>query len=701
MSNDPIPSLYNFVPLAEQVFFPDWADQVSMDVPFRDGVSGSLTVRVTAKTPIYIRAGGDRANPSYTDFYRAAGLGTPYAIPGSSLKGMLRGVVEIASFGKIVGTRGATERVSNHKYAVRDLQNPELYTKKITIPEKGGFKPLVKAGWLSEDGEGRWTLTFCEFARVEQTILEEYFNKKGVLARRQSAREKYDHILPHTRVNFHCEPEKAHPHSKGKKLVYSKVLSIGNGQEGIVVLTGQPSPRTGDPGRKHMEFIFFNKAQQAMDVPDKVKKEFDFAHTELGENRKPNKEWAFWKGFLKRGAEVPVFVLMDHQHISSMGLAMMFRLPYLNSIHDAIAHTSNDHLEGPRRDLAELMFGHVEDTDGLRGRVSVEALIAEGDPQVMDCVNTVLSGPKPTYYPNYIQQTFKEDDEDGTVQGGTYQTLMDDSAKIRGWKRYIRQADGTKPDPPSPPSLDVATSFRPLPAGTTFTGTIHVHNLKPQELGALIWAIEWGGDRNLRHALGMGKPYGYGSVTLEVVESPLCWCDPARQDPVELRNCRQEFETCMTEWWGAFSSKKTWTQSPQLRALRILADPAAEWPQDLRYPQLGNGPKNNEFVIQKKLTHALFDPLRVNPGSKGTKEIPQDQEPPPIPPPVPMGPEDIFLTELDNMSLKEIPKRLKALNLKPESVPPEKRLLIYQKMKKKPNAMSDFRTKEILAQWKP
>ena len=95
--NEPlIPSPYNFVPLSEQVFFPGWADQVSMDVPFSDGISGTLQVKVTAKTPLYIRNGGahpeDKSklnDPNYTDFFRVHPDG-PYAIPGTSLKGMLR-----------------------------------------------------------------------------------------------------------------------------------------------------------------------------------------------------------------------------------------------------------------------------------------------------------------------------------------------------------------------------------------------------------------------------------------------------------------------------------------------------------------------------------------------------------------------------------------------------------------------------------
>ena len=171
-----IPSPYNFVPLSDKVYFPDWADRVSMDVPFSDGISGTLEIKVTAKTPIYIRNGGahpedsagKRNSAQYKDFFRASPDG-PYAIPGSSLKGMLRNVVEIITYSKIAGTGKDTARVSEHRYAIRDLYNKD-YTTEITEQTPQGYKPKVRAGWLSgKDGE--WMVTLCDFARVEQEAL--------------------------------------------------------------------------------------------------------------------------------------------------------------------------------------------------------------------------------------------------------------------------------------------------------------------------------------------------------------------------------------------------------------------------------------------------------------------------------------------------------------------------------------------------
>lgn len=708
---DLIPSPYNFVPLADKVFFPDWAEAVSMDVPFSDGISGTLTVHVTAKTPLYIRNGGAHSRDqtkrlsdvNYKDFFRA-NPGGPYAIPGTSLKGMLRAVVEIVSFGKIAGTKTRTAKVDDRRYAIRDLHNLDYtnhITEKICDKENTYYRAKVKTAWLSIGDDNKWKLHFCDMARVEQTDLVAAFEAafpeaEGLGKTRQSAKEKYRLIPPGKKVPFDCGPEEDHSHARGIKLRYKKAENIGQGQtEGILVMTGQPAPRNGQPGRKHMEFIFFNRSNDSFSVPDEVKKDFIFAHTELGENRKANPEWEFWKEQLDQGKEVPVFVLMEGRHLSSMGLAMMYRLPYKHSIHEMIGHTSGDHLDGSRPDLAELIFGRVEDTAGLRGRAAVETFIAEGTPEPMEEVATVLSGPKPTYYPNYIKQDINKN----TAEVKTYRTYMDGSAEIRGWKRYIVRKDGFSPRPAPAPSESVETRFRPLPAGTSFLGKIYLHNLRPQELGALIWAITWGGDSKLRHHLGMGKPYGYGSVSLSIEETDVAWCNPEKPGTPALPECLETFSRMMTDYLG-----QEWSTSANLAALKAMADPEHSWENELRYPQLRNERGNNEFVEHINQHRALLSPAEgsalSSKGSIGKNTGPSIIPPPPVLLPTKrtkkdLSPEELLLEEMGTLSMKELTKRLK--NLDPELIDQDTRLKIAKKMEKfKGNAMF----LPLLKQWK-
>jgi CRISPR-associated protein (TIGR03986 family) len=725
-----IPSPYNFVPLEEQVFFPGWEKEVSMDVPFSDGISGFLDIKVTAKTPLYIRNGGEHPedqrtrlnNQEYKDFYRVV-PGGPYAIPGTSLKGMLRGVIEIISHGKIAGSTGKTSRVVNNRYAIRDLQNRDLYTGHITEDlGRRTYRSKARSAWLRRAADGGWELLFCDMARVEQEDLERAFcGGRNLLAGRQSAQRKYNAIPALKNVDFDAGPEIDHPHTRGNHLRYRKATNIGKGKtKGILVMTGQPAPRDGRPGKKHMEFIFFNPSSSAVPVPGGVKKDFEFAHSDLGENRKENEEWGFWKKKLKDGKNVPVFVLEDRGKISSMGLAMMFRLPYKHSILDTVEHTSPDHLDGSRLDLGELLFGRVEDTDGLRGRIVVETMPADGKPKPLPEVATVLGSPKPTYYPNYIKQSSSED---GSLRG-EYKTYMNDDAEIRGWKRYVTQPDGYTPRPEAAPTQNVETRFRPLPEGTVFRGRIYVHNLRPKELGALAWAITWGGDSNLRHSLGMGKPLGYGSVSLAVTGGDLFWCDPSRSESLELGECQKAFVEMMDKALG-----KPWEKSDTLRALKAMAHPGTSWRQDLRYPVLGRGRDGNEFVVFKRDRNVLLDPVqgmsgrgpstpptnrsnppnhptspgRTNPpgqGGRNRNSSPGNTAPPVVrreEPARELSPAEKFYNEMDTMRNNDLLRRLKSEELNPEKVEPELRKKIAKKLERN---KADARFREHIARWR-
>ncbi len=97
---------FNFVPLNDKVFFPDWADEISHDIPFEDGESGTIELELTAMTPIFVRNGHTKEDAdlkeksdAYTSFSKDQDGN--YFIPATSVKGMIRNVLEIISFGKM------------------------------------------------------------------------------------------------------------------------------------------------------------------------------------------------------------------------------------------------------------------------------------------------------------------------------------------------------------------------------------------------------------------------------------------------------------------------------------------------------------------------------------------------------------------------------------------------------------------------
>ena len=121
-----------------------------------------------------------------------------------------------------------------------------------------------------------------------------------------------------------------------------------------------------------------------------------------------------------------------------------------------------------------------------------------------------------------------------------------------------------------------------------FTGRIVFHNLKREELGALLWALTWDGKTELRHSLGMGKPFGFGQARIDIdPTSTLTPNDPMQNpgllDEEKTRTLINIFKKHMEE--AAKKQKQSsWETSPQIINLLAMADPDAadNWSRDGR-----------------------------------------------------------------------------------------------------------------------
>jgi CRISPR-associated protein (TIGR03986 family) len=603
---------YNFVPVAHWVYFPSWSRLASHDVPFSDGIDGTLEFTVTAKSPLLVaaeQAGQDKHFVQAPD--------DRYFIPGSELRGLIRNVLEIASFGKLA-------LVDDRHLGVRDLTGGlPAYTDAMTHSSGGVFTPKTKAGWLNFIN-GQWWITPCEHSRVDyrdmvkllaepnkQTVYRG-FVEKPLDDEHRTARAKYDkwaELGGPLDVNFDSETPQNHTHSPDRRgnpkiLRYSAARNLGTGATpGRLVLTGQPSP-SGQPGRKHMEFIFHGRKTPALRVEPAVMRGFLQVHADSA-------DWNEWRRLQRNsGEEIPVFYLESAPNrISSLGLAQMYKLPYRLSVREALANSSPDHASDVP-DFAETLFGRAgDDVDapGLRSRVSFDhAFCVETNPLLAEPVTVILNGPKPSYYPNYIRQ---HTDETGTrlaTNTRGYSTLMDTEAQLRGWKRYP-----SKPfrKPPSVPPNNITATLHPLREGTRFTGRLRFHNLKPQELGGLLWALIWGERENRFHSLGMGKPFDYGqsAIRLDPAKAVLRLNDGTSGEiEAILKRCLQSFITEMERVYAERSGDTGgWENSPQIHALLAMADPAEGRNQRLDYMVLDHRAKRNDFTLAKKKENSL------------------------------------------------------------------------------------------------
>lgn len=566
---------YRFVPLSKLVLLPDWADQVSQDQPFADGLCGELTLQLTCHTPLCVGGRQDKSSeraPGKVYFYRTPD--NQLAIPGSSLKGMLRNVLEIASFARF-------KQVEDQRLGVRDISESDNFYARAMVSSP------VHAGWLNFSN-GQWQIQPCEFSRLHQEQLIEHFGvAKSDWKTLKTATQRYQRIGLCPAIRFVRE---AMPKKPGQSL--ARLAPTGELQ-GRLVVTGQPGRDFEAPKAKKYEFVFHDGAAPALTVAPATIAGFQQIHDD-------SEEWKFWReqqaaGKLSQG--IPVFFHKDGEQVKSLGLSMMYKLPYSNSLHDAIRHTHDEHLNNRSADLPDLIFGHLGDADrgGLRGRVNLGlATLAKDQSEHTDWEGPcILNGPKPTFYPAYVRQEGK---------GNSFRQLMEQHSELAGWKRYpVKNFEMQYPQGKAAENKKTQVMLESTPAGTRFHATLRFHNLRRVELGALLWVLDFGGRQDHRHALGMGKPFGLGQVSLSIASQRLRANAPDQAAETSaaqyLQACRAEFTDFMEQALQAAGQASGWEKCDPIKALLEHAKPARD-SRDLDYL-----PEPKAFTDLRKKDH--------------------------------------------------------------------------------------------------
>lgn len=579
-----IKSPYNFVPLSKKVVMPYWAKYISHDVPFKDAQSGVLKLNMKAESPIYVRNGVPRDtdrdhDPEYIRFNHIDGK---YFIPGSSIKGMLRSVMEIMSFGRM------HNKVNDHKYSFRDFDNDDIYP-------KTNLSNKVECGWLYKKGDAYYIDKCGKPGRISHKNLDPLCSTTKISTYYKRSKNNDSAVDKNKRFSFEKE---GHRFEKDYVSAGRTIYKIsGSGDSGTIVLTGQIN-------RKHLEFIFWSVKEECVEVPQDVVDNFLFAYYDHDTKKSKDSDWDWRKKELDAGKKIPVFYRTkktgrNETEFIDMGLTMLYKITYKNSVIDLI----NKHQkEADSYDLAEAIFGYTEIDKALKGRVHVGHAFAQGQVKPLEVKKEVLAGPKASYYPNYIEQDITAGSE-GKIKG-KYNTFMNDTARIRGWKRYpVRSGAGVISNPGTD---NVSTKFIPLPADTEFSFDIAYHNLKKEELGALISAITFHNTEGLYHVIGSAKPLGYGKVTVSLEGIS----ENEKMDMLKSYEAYMEYEL------GA--NGKDWLNSPQLTELFAMANPG-EADNNLDYMKLpeyasakGIGKTDPSFALQN---YTSFSNSLVNPVS--------------------------------------------------------------------------------------
>ena len=549
---------YNFVPLNKEVFYPE-QKEINHDVPYQDSISGAIDITITAQSPIFIRNHYTEGDEYYTDekgnriskefcSIKLQDGSRQYYIPGSSLKGMIRNVMEILSFAKIT----VDENNLSKPLSIRDMTN----RKELLGTAQGcGFLVYENGSYYIEDCGKPLTISYHEVKKATGLF------PKNI----SSAKEKYQKINNKTiKINKKNKTMNVRGRTIPKKVAeYNPNSNI----TGTLVFTGAIN-------NKKNEFVFV-KNNQKIKVSNEIIEDFKKVYFSDSSN-----DYYFWKKDFDNKQAIPIFYSKNNDKITAIGFTQLFKLAYKKTLLEA----SKQNIDRDKLDLPERIFGFVSNSDALKGRVifsHCKSNIVRFEKEKKE----ILGTPQPTYYPNYIRQDCKN----GTVS--RYKTLMDKDATIAGYKRYPLHQN-IKKSHITNDNEKVTTTFKPLDKGTIFKGKIIFHNLQKYELGALLSAITFHNNQDALHNIGMAKALGYGKIKIEIEG---------------IDNIQTYIELFEKE-----ISKKiqNWKNSSQLKELIAMANDKASNDSNLIYQLLENpkpkyGRDKNDFTGAKKAKECL------------------------------------------------------------------------------------------------
>lgn len=576
---------FNFVPLQNTVFFPEWAHEISHDIPFSDGISGKIELTIISHTPIFIRNGNDNRNSDHTFSHTEDGK---FFIPASSIKGEIRNVLEILSLGKM-------NRVVNARFGYRDLSNTDNEQNTYC-----GWLWQNSSGYYLQDGDIPKRIAISDIDKMCNTKFDRFVHSKEQLKNdeNRTARRKYKELQTKCAgkielINNYFLTDYFAESSKQKNSSEKIVEQNKEGEKGTLVLTGQPGERKDRTTKqkasgKYYEFIFppyptKEKLTNSHPVDPWIIEDFISIH-------KNSPDYInLWQPLLKKGEATPVFFQKDKNgKISSIGLSYMYKIPYHNSIYHAIP---KPHLLKNIPDLAECIFGYThsdrEKHSALKGRVFFSHAFAVGNPQPLPEQHVILGSPKPSYYPLYLKKGYNWNSKD---------------AEIAGRKRYpVRATISTQS---KTENSDIESTITPLPENCEFSGKIIFHNLKKIELGSLLSAITFHQQENCYHSIGEAKPLGYGKVSILIKNIE---CTP-RINVNELYHIfANKMESCLTSTVREQnpSQKRLYETYPNwhnaIKELLMMAQGIPQRKEEcFQYMRMDTNSQNNEFKKAKK-----------------------------------------------------------------------------------------------------
>ena len=678
---------YNFIPLPDKVIE---APQpiLGHDAFHVEGNSCWIDCELTTMSPTYIRgmlAEEDYKKQSHKEadqltpedkakrapFFATSNEsinGAPKpVIPGSSLRGMVRHIMEIITHANMRWVGQSPTFGFRAVAAQRDDPLRDPYRDVI-----GSFSKNVRAGYLVKIDDKwfvqpakkpsampRWPKTQDNWIKINESSIPGGSIPGFVRLNDRDYKPQWH------KVSFGVEI------GRGSRGQYIRVSQIGSGTEnyqfrGTLVCSGnmlETDRSRKSPRKKHALVLEPDERAErisikAQAITDYINSLSPFQKESLeacgkGDGCLPldseiNEQNGSMVSFLPQNEPTyfaygpPVFFVLDSdgKKISYFGHSPNFRIP-------ARLHGSNraatprdfvpEHLTSSENpDMVEAIFGWVEDKEDRpnlknqrAGRVffgDAEFVSAENDVWLSqkEIIPQNLASPKPTSFQHYLSQNSENGHNPDRLSNLAYYGSNPSKTEIRGYKMYWHKGKSPQieraPDPQKEKQL---TRIRPIMAGVTFKFRIYFENLRDEELGALLWALELPFDKSNQycHKIGMGKPLGMGAVKIKSrltitdrtsryssLFADNRWHTASRE--VESQSYINRFEAYINERLDSGQPFKQNIRIEMLAALLKWRESNSSWEKETSYMQIGSS--DSDTVNEYATRPVLPDPIAVS-----------------------------------------------------------------------------------------
>lgn len=574
---------YNFVPLNSDVITIDDPAQFQQDKYSRGTFSGYVELDIEALTPLYIRGTEDNVDKEATqnsDFFSPSGVP---AIPGSSIRGAIRTLVEIMSFAKFqfynkgrLYFRGLADQSNLRRYYSERMTDQSL---------RGSQKYKIKAGYLKKEG------TIFKLIPAKKQNSVQFRRYKG--------------------------PAYSLKHYEFKKIEVEK--NTNEIETHFIIRSG---PKVHPRKREQDIWEIFPP-----DDSNEAKK-LELSDEDVKNYREDNNRGAGIDLLIEAEKRkdkqsldtlVPCFYVVQESENTdiAIGHTALFRITYRNSIRDLV-ESFEAQKNSDAADLAESLFGRIEskasnEAGDFAGRVFFEETRLIGDTseyQLPVMHPKILSTPKPTSFQHYLVQN-----SDDIKRLKHY----DDNTTIRGYKLYWHKSGKNWQEDSEAVAKHKTqyTSIAPLKEGAQFLGKIRFENLTEIELGALLCALQL--PEGCAHKIGMAKPHGLGSIKItphlyltnadeRYASISSGWNKAVATDSID--NFIEKFQSFVCQQMG---EKTSYWDIPRMRELTAILNVdlgnKLDQNSESRYMTVSGG---NEFKDRKVLPAPTFFSRKYN-----------------------------------------------------------------------------------------